>query len=190
MFSSIRKAQILIPFFNQRLSNYAELARLDLITFRNEMIAAIVAAAVGVATLLLLLGFVCVAVIITEWDTPNRIRAAWIIVVVWGLITGVCACVARILMKGSSPFANIGSEISLDLAVIKRPQPRLMTESLTELLEKMRASRAALRHQLDQITARPARGTQLTRRALTSKGLNIAVAVVFAVAILLTRRRR
>jgi amino acid transporter len=121
MFSSIRKAQILIPFFNQRLADYAKLARLDLITFRNEMIAAIVGAAVGVAALLLLLGFVCVAVLVTEWDTPYRIRAAWIIVVAWGLITGVCAYVARFLMKGPSPFANIGSEISLDLAVIKSP---------------------------------------------------------------------
>jgi hypothetical protein len=121
MFSSIRKAQILIPFFNQRLADYAQLARLDLITFRNEMIAAIVGAAIGVASLLLLLGFVCVAVIITVWDTPYRVRAAWIIVVAWGLITGVCAYVARFLMKGSSPFANIGSEISLDLAVIKSP---------------------------------------------------------------------
>jgi hypothetical protein len=90
MFSSIRKAQILIPFFNQRLADYAQLARLDLITFRNEMIAAIVGAAIGVASLLLLLGFVCVAVIITEWDTPYRIRAAWIIVGAWGL-SPVCA---------------------------------------------------------------------------------------------------
>jgi hypothetical protein len=64
-----------------------------------------------------------------------------------------------------------------------------MTESLPELLEKMRASRAALRHELDQVPARAARRT-LTQRALTSKGLNTAVAVVFAVAILLTRRRR
>jgi hypothetical protein len=66
---TIRKAQILIPFFNRRLADYAQLAGLDLITFRNEMIAAIVGAAIGVASLLLLLGFVCVAVIITEWDT-------------------------------------------------------------------------------------------------------------------------
>jgi hypothetical protein len=65
-----------------------------------------------------------------------------------------------------------------------------MTESLPELLETMRASRAALRHKLDRVPGRTARDTQLTQRALTSKGLNIAVAVVFAVAILLTRRRR
>lgn len=52
MFLSIRKAQILIPFFNRRLADYAQLARLDLITFRNEMIAAIVGAAIGVASLL------------------------------------------------------------------------------------------------------------------------------------------
>jgi hypothetical protein len=54
------------------------------------MIAAIVGAAIGVASLLLLLGFVCVAVIITEWDTPYCIRAAWIIVGAWGL-SPVCA---------------------------------------------------------------------------------------------------
>jgi hypothetical protein len=123
MFSSIRKVKILIPFLNQRLGNYAELARLDLITLRNEMIAAIVGAAVGVAALLLLLAFICIAVIVTEWDTPNRVRAAWIIVVVWGFVTGACGCLARFLMKGSSPFANIGSEISLDLAVIKASTP-------------------------------------------------------------------
>jgi hypothetical protein len=123
MFSSIRKVKILIPFFNQRLGDYTELARLDFITLRNEMIAAIVGAAVGVAALLLLLAFISIAVIVTEWDTPNRVRAAWIIVIGWGLLTSVCGYLARFLMKGSSPFANIGSEISLDLAVIKTRTP-------------------------------------------------------------------
>jgi amino acid transporter len=118
MFSSIRKAKILIPFFNQRLSDYAELARLDLVTFRNEMIASIVGAAIGAAALLFMLGFICVALIITEWDTPNRVRTAWIIAIGWGLITSACVYIGRFLMKSSSPFQNIGSEISLDLSVI------------------------------------------------------------------------
>jgi hypothetical protein len=122
MFSGIRKAKILVPFFSQRLADYAELARLDLITFRNEMIASIVGAAIGAAALLLLLCFICVALIITEWDTPNRIRTAWIIAAIWTLITGACVYLARFLMKGSSPFANIGAEISLDLSVIKTPR--------------------------------------------------------------------
>jgi len=56
MFSEIRKTKIQIPFFSQRISDYAELARLDLITFRNEMISSIVSAALGAAALLLLLG--------------------------------------------------------------------------------------------------------------------------------------
>ena len=119
MFSFIQKAKILIPFFNQRLTDYAQLARLDLITFRNEMIASIVGAAIGAAALLLLLGFICVALIITEWDTPNRILTAWIIAFVWALITAVCALLARFLMKGTSAFENIATEISLDLSVVK-----------------------------------------------------------------------
>ena len=65
-----------------------------------------------------------------------------------------------------------------------------MTESLVELLEKMRASRTALGHQLDQIPTRTVLGSQLTQRALTSKGLNIAIATVVAVAILVRRRQR
>ena len=119
MFSLLRKAKILIPFFSQRLADYAQLARLDLISFRNEMIASIVAAAIGAASLLLLLCFICVALIITEWDTPNRVRTAWLVAGAWGLITGVCAYFARFMMKGTSPFENISAEIALDLSVIK-----------------------------------------------------------------------
>jgi hypothetical protein len=119
MLASIRKAKILITFFNHRLLDYAELARLDLITFRNEMIVAIVGTAAGVAALLLMLCFICVALIITEWDTPYRIRTAWMIAIAWALVTPACFFAARLLMKGSSPFQNIGSAIALDLSVIK-----------------------------------------------------------------------
>jgi amino acid transporter len=123
MFSAVRKTKILLPFFTQRVADYAQLARLDLIIFRNEMISSIVGAAIGAAALLLLLCFVCVALIITEWDTPNRIRTAWMIAAVWALITAACAYLARFLMKGSSPFENIATEISLDWAVVKTHTP-------------------------------------------------------------------
>jgi Putative Actinobacterial Holin-X, holin superfamily III len=119
MFQGIRKAKILIPFFSQRMADYAELARLDLITFRNEMIAAIVGAAVGVASLLLLLCFICIALLVTEWDTPYRILAAWLVAIAWALIAAGCVLLARFLMKGSSPFKNISSDMALDLLVIK-----------------------------------------------------------------------
>ena len=123
MLSSIRKAQVLIPFFTRRLGDYAELARHDLIAFRNEMVAAIIGAAFGVAASLLLLGFICVALIITEWDTPYRVRTAWLIVLAWSLVAAVCGRLARFLMKGSSPFANIAEEVRLDLHAIKDPMP-------------------------------------------------------------------
>src|SRR6185437_14793951 len=42
MFSSIRKAKILIPFFYDRLGDYADLARLDFIQFRSDTIRSIV----------------------------------------------------------------------------------------------------------------------------------------------------
>jgi putative superfamily III holin-X len=119
MFQGIRKARIVIPFVSQRMADYAELAHLELITFRNEMIAAIVGAAVGVVSLLLLLCFICIALLITEWDTPYRILAAWLVAVAWGLVATGCVVLGRLLMKGHSPFKNIASEVALDLSVIK-----------------------------------------------------------------------
>jgi hypothetical protein len=128
MFSSIRRAKILLPFLNQRLGDYALLARLDLTTFRDEMINAIVGAAIGAASSLLLLCFLCVAVLVTAWDTPYRIHVAWLIFIAWCLLTGVCVHLARRLMKGSSPFENMTSEIARDLSAIKTPEDYLHDE--------------------------------------------------------------
>ena len=121
MFSSIRKAKILIPFFYERLGDYAELARIDLVQFRNETIHSIAGAVVGAAALLLLLFFIGIAAIVTEWDTPHRILTAWLVVLGWALCTGACVYAARRLMGSSPPFAHVGSAISRDLAAVKNP---------------------------------------------------------------------
>jgi hypothetical protein len=121
MFSSIRKAKILIPFFYERLGDYAELARMDLVQFRRETVHSIAGAVVGAAALLLLLSFIGIAAIVTEWDTPHRILTAWLVVLGWGLCTGACVYLARRMMSGSPPFAHVGSAISNDLAAIKNP---------------------------------------------------------------------
>lgn len=121
MFSTIRKAKTLIPFFYHRLGDYAELARLDLIQFRNATIRSIVGAMVGSAAVLLLLSFIGVAAIVTEWDTPHRILTAWLVVLGWSLCAGAAVYAARRLMAGSLPFVHIGSAISRDLAVIENP---------------------------------------------------------------------
>jgi uncharacterized membrane protein YqjE len=128
MFFSIRRAKILLPFLNQRLGDYAQLARLDLTTFRDELINAIVGAAIGVASALFLLCFLCVAVLVTAWDTPYRTHVAWLICIAWCLLTGACVYLARRLTKGSSPFENMGSEIARDLSAIKNPEDYLHDE--------------------------------------------------------------
>jgi Putative Actinobacterial Holin-X, holin superfamily III len=119
MFSSLRKAKIVIEFLNARLGDYLELARLDLAAFRSETINSIVGLAVGAAAFLLLLCFVCVAILVTEWNTPNRILAAWIICLGWAVLTAACVAVAWKLTRKSSPFGNLGLEITRDLAAIR-----------------------------------------------------------------------
>jgi hypothetical protein len=122
MFSSIRRARLLLDFFGKRIGDYAELARFDLIQFRREMIKSIVGAALCASSGLLLLCFICVALLVTEWDTPNRVYAAWMICGGWALLSIAGAILARWLMKGATPFEHIGSEISRDLLAIKDPQ--------------------------------------------------------------------
>jgi hypothetical protein len=124
MFSSIRKAKILIPFFYERLGDYAELARIDLVQFRNETIHSIAGAVIGGGALLLLLSFIGIAAIVTEWDTPNRVLTAWLVVLGWSVCAGTCMYLARRLMKYSPPFSHIGSVISSDLTAIKNPGDR------------------------------------------------------------------
>jgi hypothetical protein len=121
MFSSIRKAKIVIPFFYERLGDYAELARMDLLQFRNETIHSIAGAVIGAAALLLLLSFIGIAAIVTEWDTPHRIITAWLVVLGWGLCTGACVYLAQRMMRGSPPFAHVASAISNDVATVNNP---------------------------------------------------------------------
>ena len=123
MFSSFRKAKILIPFFYQRMGNYAALARMDLLQFRKETVHSIAGAVLGAAAILMLLSFIGLAAIVTEWDTPHRILTAWLVVLGWFLCTGACVALARRLMVGSPPFDHVGTAISNDLSAIKNPGP-------------------------------------------------------------------
>jgi hypothetical protein len=59
-----------------------------------------------------------------------------------------------------------------------------MNESLARLLEKMRASRAALAQQLEQISTSDVRPTALSQKTLAGKGVGIAIAAVLGWALL------
>lgn len=119
MLSLFRRIRILVPFINQRLVDYAKLARFDLIAFRNETIRAIIAAVICAAAVLLLLCFVGVAIIVTEWETPNRIITAWVVCIGWCVVAAGGAFIVRHVLSGSSPFDNIEKELLRDLSVIK-----------------------------------------------------------------------
>jgi hypothetical protein len=63
---------------------------LDLTTFRDEVINALIGAAIGAASSLFLLCFLCVAVLVTAWDTPYRTHVARLIGIAWCLLTSGC----------------------------------------------------------------------------------------------------
>jgi uncharacterized membrane protein YqjE len=122
MFPSIRRAKLILQFFADRLGDYAELARLDLASFRQESINALVASAGALGACLLLMCFVCLAALISFWDTPYRILTAWLICSVWAVAAVLCVSRARRALRFSSPFQNIGVEIGRDVFTIRHPQ--------------------------------------------------------------------
>jgi hypothetical protein len=121
MFSQLRRAKVILPFLGERIGDYAQLVRFDLLAFQKDMINSIVGAVVCAAAMLLLLCFVSLAVIVTEWGTVDRIGAAWAVCCVWAFVAATAAIVARRLMRGSSAFAHVETELLRDLSVIRGP---------------------------------------------------------------------
>ncbi len=121
MFSTIRKAKAVVPFFYERLSDYAQIAQVDLARFRNETVRSIAGAMIGVAAILLLLSFIGLAVIVTAWDTRHRVLTAWLVALGWGVGAAAAVYLARRLIRSSPPFAHVGTAISRDLAAVKNP---------------------------------------------------------------------
>ena len=122
------------------------------------------------------LSFIAVAAIVTEWETPNRITAL-LAALAWGLITGACLYLARLLLTGSLPFANIGSEISRDLSV--EDSGLTMDKSIppVQLLHTMHVTRAELAQRLAEVPIGDPPSLMLRKVAL-SVGIAIAAAVL------------
>jgi hypothetical protein len=60
-----------------------------------------------------------VALIVSAWDSDVRILVAWLVCIFWALLGGAGLVVARRAVMQLTPFQDLGTEISRDLAVLK-----------------------------------------------------------------------
>jgi hypothetical protein len=113
----IRESRELVHFVRERLPHYGPLVSGDLRRFREEIVRATVGASVAIVAGLFFACFLSVAVIISAWNGPHRIAAAWLICSAWGLIALVGLGIARkAVVSVPPPFHLVGTALARDYA--------------------------------------------------------------------------
>lgn len=115
----IRESRALVHFVRERLPHYGPLVSGDLRRFREEIVRATVGASVAIVAGLFFACFLSVAVIISAWNGPHRIAAAWLICSAWGLLTLVGLVIVRkAVVSVPPPFHLVGTALARDYAHI------------------------------------------------------------------------
>jgi uncharacterized membrane protein YqjE len=105
-------------FIASRLGDYAELASLELVTYRSALVSMISAYVAMVVCALFALGFFSVAVLVSFWTTEHRVLAAWGIFVAWLVLALIAFAVARKATPDVAPPSLLSQQIKLDLDAI------------------------------------------------------------------------
>jgi hypothetical protein len=127
MFSRVHQAKSILEFLRERAPHYGPLARDDLHKFRDEIVKASVGASISAAAGLIFACFLSVAVIVSAWDGPHRIAAAWAVCCGWGVLALGGLWYARKAISGPPPFKLMAAALARDyvslLAVADRAEP-------------------------------------------------------------------
>jgi hypothetical protein len=115
----VRETRALLHFVRERLPHYGPLVSGDMRRFREEIVKATAGACVAMIAGLFFACFLSVGVIVSAWDSPHRIAAAWLICGAWGLTALVGVRIARkAVVSVPPPFHLVGSALARDYAHI------------------------------------------------------------------------
>ncbi len=114
MFEKVRLARAALIFARERLPHYGPLLTEDLRRFQDELVKAIVGAALFGAAGLLFCCFLSIAVMVSAWDGTHRSMAAWLVCASWGALALLGVWVARRALAGPAPFRLVGRALSRD----------------------------------------------------------------------------
>jgi hypothetical protein len=114
MVAKARRAREVFRFMRVNSPAYLRVFHSDLNTFRL-----IVGAVAG----LLFVSFLCVALLLSAWDTKLRLIAAWGVAGAWLVIAIAGLTYARHALRAPMPFANLTRLLQQDLAAIEGAEP-------------------------------------------------------------------
>jgi hypothetical protein len=110
----VRETEAFIHFFRERLPHYGPLVSGDWRRFREETVKATAGACVAMIAGLLFACFLSVAAIVSAWNGPHRIVAAWLVCGVWGVVTLVGLMIARKAVSAPPPFHLVSTAVARD----------------------------------------------------------------------------
>ena len=117
----VRESRALVHFVRERLPHYGPLVSGDLRRFREEIVRATVGACIAMFAGLVFACFLSVAAIVSAWNGPHRIAAAWLICGAWGLLALVGLAIARKAVASASALHVVGTALARDYALRRSP---------------------------------------------------------------------
>jgi uncharacterized membrane protein YqjE len=119
MFETIRKARHLGVIALERVDDYLELLRISAQIQGQNLKSLIISSVIVALFAVLSLIFLGLAVIITCWDTPYRVTAAWGVAGFYALIAFVAYLSSQNRAEPASAFNTLRDELQQDIKLMK-----------------------------------------------------------------------
>ena len=105
-------------FCSSRAVDYAELLALELEEAKGRLVREVIAMVVLAVAAMFTLSFLCVAIIVTAWNTPYVISVAWGVAAAW-LVISIATFAMMKAQKPVEPLHVLRDEVSHDLEALK-----------------------------------------------------------------------
>jgi uncharacterized membrane protein YqjE len=105
-------------FCSSRAVDYAELLALELDEAKARLVREVIAMVVLAVAAMFTLSFVCVAIIVTAWNTPYVVAVAWGVAGAW-LLVSIATFALMKTQKPAEPLHVLRDEVSSDLEALK-----------------------------------------------------------------------
>lgn len=119
MLSALHKSRQLYLITLDRIGDYADLLRVEMKIRENQFALRIAGFTIAVLFTLLTTVFFGLAVIVSFWETEYRMLAAWFVVLLYGVIAGICFNLCMKHFRSPPLGTTLRGEMQRDINIIK-----------------------------------------------------------------------
>jgi len=117
--SVLQKSRLLSAIALQRAGDYMDLLRVEIKIREHDIVVKVIGFAIAGLFALLVTIFFGLAIIVSFWDSPYRVLAAWCVVAVYAAIAGISVAISLKHVQPQSIATALRSELQRDIAVFK-----------------------------------------------------------------------